>query len=84
MAGIIGSSFMWKLGEQTMDLFFNQILAMPRLYLDPGSGSFLIQLLLAVALGAGVAIRMYWTKIKSLFGGKKPDPTQPTDDKDEE
>ncbi len=37
------------------------------LYLDPGSGSFLIQLLLAVLLGAGVAVRMYWSKIKGLF-----------------
>lgn len=37
------------------------------LYLDPGSGSFLIQLLLAVILGAGVAIRIYWNKIKGLF-----------------
>jgi len=59
-------------------------LVMPLLYLDPGSGSFLIQLLMAVLLGAGVAIRMYWAKIKTLFGGKKPEPTQPTDEKDEE
>jgi hypothetical protein len=40
------------------------------LYLDPGSGSFLIQLLLAVLLGAGVAVRMYWNKIKGLFSNK--------------
>ncbi len=67
-----------------MELFFGQILAMPRLYLDPGSGSFLIQLLLAAALGIGVAVRMYWSKIKTIFGGKKSEPTQPTDEKDEE
>jgi hypothetical protein len=36
-------------------------------YLDPGSGSFIIQMLLAGLLGAGVAIRIYWKKIKSLF-----------------
>ncbi len=40
------------------------------LYLDPGSGSFLIQLLLAVILGAGVAVRLYWSKIKALFSKK--------------
>ena len=47
------------------------VLASTIFYLDPGSGSFLIQLLLAAALGVGVAVRIYWTKIKSLFSGKK-------------
>jgi hypothetical protein len=54
------------------------------LYLDPGSGSFIIQLILAGALGLGVGIRMYWAKIKSLFGGKKSDPAQPGDSLDED
>jgi hypothetical protein len=56
----------------------------PLLYLDPGSGSFLIQLLMAAALGAGVAIKMYWSKIKSLFRGKKADPQETDVDSDEE
>jgi len=42
----------------------------PHLYLDPGSGSFLIQLLIAVLLGAGIALRAYWGKIKGIFGSK--------------
>ncbi len=55
------------------------------LYLDPGSGSFLIQLVLAAALGIGVATKIYWSKIKSLFGGKKPDvANQSIEEKDEE
>jgi hypothetical protein len=41
------------------------------LYLDPGSGSFLLQLLLAALLGAGFAIRIFWKKIKAFFTGKK-------------
>ncbi|MDR3577552.1 MAG: hypothetical protein P4L50_27120 [Anaerolineaceae bacterium] len=41
------------------------------LYLDPGSGSFLLQLLLAALLGSAFAIKIYWKKIKVLFGGKK-------------
>jgi len=41
------------------------------LYLDPGSGSFLLQLLLAALLGGAFAIKIYWKKIKVLFGGKK-------------
>jgi hypothetical protein len=43
---------------------------MPHPYLDPGSGSFLIQLLLAILLGLGVAARAYWGKIKGWFGIK--------------
>jgi hypothetical protein len=39
-------------------------------YLDPGSGSFLIQLLIAALLGAGIAVRAYWGKIKGIFGIK--------------
>ena len=39
-------------------------------YLDPGSGSFLIQLLIAALLGLGVAVRASWGKIKSWFGIK--------------
>jgi hypothetical protein len=39
----------------------------PHAYLDPGSGSFLIQLLIAGIVGAGFLIKMYWKKIKGLF-----------------
>jgi hypothetical protein len=39
----------------------------PQAYLDPGSGSFLIQLLLAGLVGAGFLIKAYWKKIKGLF-----------------
>ena len=44
--------------------------ASPDLYLDPGSGSILIQLLLAAILGLGVIFRSQLAKIKNLFGGK--------------
>ena len=42
----------------------------PLPYLDPGSGSFLIQLLIAALLGIGVAIRASWSRIKGWFGIK--------------
>jgi len=42
----------------------------PLPYLDPGSGSFLIQLLIAVLLGLAVAVRASWSKIKGWFGIK--------------
>ena len=49
---------------------FLSALASPELYLDPGSGSMLLQLLLAAILGLGVVLRTQWSKIKSLFTGK--------------
>ena len=39
-------------------------------YLDPGSGSFILQILIASLLGIGLALRASWGKIKELFGGK--------------
>ena len=42
----------------------------PLPYLDPGSGSILIQLLIATLLGLGFALRASWGKIKGFFGRK--------------
>ena len=53
-----------------MDLTF---LFRPTAYLDPGSGSYLLQLLIAAVLGAGLAVRMYWGRIKTIFGRKNTD-----------
>jgi hypothetical protein len=36
-------------------------------YLDPGSGSFILQLLLAALLGAAFLVKAYWGKIKAFF-----------------
>jgi len=53
----------------------------PLPYLDPGSGSFLIQLLIATALGLAIALRASWGKIKTMFGAK-PKPDAEEDDED--
>ena len=37
------------------------------LYLDPGSGSILIQLIIASALGAALIVKTSWGKIKKFF-----------------
>jgi hypothetical protein len=50
-------------------------------YLDPGSGSFIIQIAIAVALGLGVAIRASWGSIKKFFGAK-PKLEEEDDDSD--
>jgi hypothetical protein len=54
------------------------------LYLDPGSGSFLIQLLLGLLLGGALAVRIFWSNIKALFTGKKATPPAADDDSDDE
>lgn len=34
-------------------------------YLDPGSGSVVIQMLIGALAGAGIALKIYWYKIKA-------------------
>ncbi len=36
-------------------------------YIDPGSGSFIFQMIVAGALGAGLALKIFWRKIVDLF-----------------
>jgi hypothetical protein len=45
-------------------------------YLDPGSGSMLLQVILGGVAAVGVAAKLYWHRLKRLlgFGGEqKPD-----------
>lgn len=37
-------------------------------YLDPGSGSFVVQALIAMFAGVAVTVRLYWHKIKAFLG----------------
>ncbi len=48
-------------------------LPQPLAYLDPGSGSVIIQLVLAVLLGLSVLVRSQWRRLKSLFKKKEPE-----------
>lgn len=38
-------------------------------YLDPGTGSYLFQLIIAGALGASFAVRIFWRNIRAFFAG---------------
>ena len=40
-------------------------------YLDPGTGSVIIQSLIAAVAAVGYAIKIYWYKISSLFSRNK-------------
>jgi hypothetical protein len=53
------------------------------IYLDPGSGSFLIQLLIAAIAGAGIAIGANWSKLKRWLG-KNKNKTETDDEEDDD
>ena len=38
-------------------------------YLDPGTGSYMLQIVLGVMLGAAFAIKVFWFRIRAFFGG---------------
>lgn len=45
-------------------------------YLDPGSGSMLLQVILGGIAAIGVALKLYWHRLKAALGfGKKPEST---------
>lgn len=41
------------------------------LYVDPGSGSYLLQVIIAAILGAGFVLKTWWWKIRYFFSPKK-------------
>ena len=43
------------------------IILKPAAYLDPGSGSFVIQLLFGALVGGLVVLRAYWSRIMARF-----------------
>ena len=47
-------------------------------YLDPGTGSMILQVILGGIAGALVVGKLYWEKVKSLFGWQ--DGSDSTDD----
>lgn len=38
-------------------------------YIDPGSGSYLFQILAAGAIGAAYSLRLYWDRVKLFVAG---------------
>jgi hypothetical protein len=46
-------------------------------YLDPGTGSAVIQMLVAGVMGALFLLKVYWRKLASLFGGTSQEDESP-------
>lgn len=41
------------------------------LYIDPGSGSYLVQVIIAAVLGVAFYFKTIWLRIKLFFGSRK-------------
>ena len=54
------------------------------IYLDPGSGSFLIQLIIAAIAGLGIAVGANWSKLKRLIGKNKKKTETDDEENDDE
>lgn len=56
-------------------LFFSLVLTVvfippANAYLDPGTGSYIIQVLIATFAGAILAVKMFWNNLKMFFVSK--------------
>ena len=45
-------------------------------YLDPGTGSMMLQIILGGIAAIGVAIKLYWYKLRLFFGAGKMEETE--------
>jgi len=53
-------------------------------YLDPGTGSYVFQMLAAALVSVGFLARAYWHRIRGFFGrkhGRDPRPPAPPDER---
>ncbi len=48
-------------------------------YLDPGSGSMFLQLLLGGTAGLAVILKLYWHRVLAVFGMEKKDELESTE-----
>ena len=51
----------------TFGLFLLMFPQVSYAYLDPGTGSYIFQIILAAFVGAAYMIKIYWTKVKAFF-----------------
>ena len=64
-------------------IYLNMVLTTPVMasYLDPGTGSMIIQMSLAVLFGSLFFIKTTWRRVKVYFSGLKENPENSIDEK---
>jgi|TARA_B110000014_G_C19714871_1_gene373812 hypothetical protein len=55
----------------TVFLSSNFVISNAYAYIDPGSGSLILQMLIGVLVGIGIAVKVYWFKLKEKFSRRK-------------
>jgi len=67
----------------TLVFIFLSLLVPPNAYayLDPGSGSYLIQIIVASSAGLGYLIKINWKKIRGFFSGRNKQFTENENEK---
>jgi len=48
-------------------------------YIDPGSGSAIMSAIIGFFVAAGLVVKTYWYKIKSIFSGENKNQSQNSD-----
>jgi hypothetical protein len=73
------SRFVWF----TLFLLYFGVIAVPNAnaYIDPGSGSFIFQMLIGGLLAGAVAVKHFWRRIVSFFSrrGSRKEPAEKID-----
>ena len=55
-----------------LSLSFNELFISDAFaYIDPGTGSMILQSLIGALVGVGIVLKVYWTKIKFLLLDRK-------------
>jgi len=62
----------WILSISGMALFLSLVFTAPACaYLDPGTGSMIVQAVIAVVAIAGASVGIFWKRFKSFFSREK-------------
>ena len=68
---VIVSRIAWVL---YLALCFSLLFIAPaQAYLDPGSGSLIFQVIVGGAMAAGLALKVFWRRIVSMFSRRRSD-----------
>lgn len=60
------------------------VMADANAYLDPGTGSMMLQVILGGVAAVGVAVKLYWHRVLAAFGVRKKESAEGDDEGDDE